>query len=137
MEIRLPHYVRHFAQILSTATDESSPHRCMAGMEEMAIRADGLAYPCSYIWSEEFCLGSVHNRTILDLWQNEKMNFFRGGYTEADLHECSDCRVNRRCNIRDCRAIPIMLGNKLGPWPRCWKLNEVFHGAGEDVAGSQ
>ena len=137
LQIRLPHYVRHFAQILSTGREESHPHRCLAGMEEMAIRADGLAYPCSYIWNEEFCLGSVSDQTILELWQSEKMNFFRGGYTVADLRECSHCRVRLRCNIRDCRAIPIMLGDKLGPWPRCWKFNQVFQGVGDDAPRPQ
>lgn len=117
LEIRLSHRVRHLRDLLtSTANSYRERPTCLAGMGEFAIRADGSVHPCSYVWTEDFLLGNVRQSPLLSLWRSEKLDFFRGGYAVSELHICSRCQFKTRCHLKECRALPIMAGDRYGAY---------------------
>lgn len=117
LDIRLSHGVRHLRDVLvSTADSCRERPTCLAGMGEFAVRADGSAHPCSYIWAEDFLLGNVRHSPLLSLWRSGRLAFFRGGYAVSELHACSRCRLKTRCHLKECRALPIMAGDRYGAY---------------------
>jgi radical SAM protein with 4Fe4S-binding SPASM domain len=117
LEIRLSHRVRHLRDLLTTATGAYRERpTCRAGMGEFAIRADGSVHPCCYVWTEDFLLGNVRQSSLLSLWRSRKLEFFRGGYAVSELHRCAMCRLRARCHLKECRALPIMAGDRYGAY---------------------
>jgi len=129
IDIVLPKNASHFSDILNSTTSSTrSNPTCMAGMEEVAIRADGHVFPCAYLWDKDYALGNIAVHSLTEIWNHPRMKFFRGGYSVEDLDLCSGCAHANKCKLLACRALPIIEGNPYGCPPNCGLYQPVADG---------
>jgi len=105
---------------------------CAAGNRIMAIDPEFNIYPCIYaVGIKDFCIGSLKNRTLEELWFSEKLDVFRGVVKLENLPECNKCSVNSKCKLKNCRLKPIYQGYSFyDPVSYCYKkknLNACLH----------
>jgi len=106
---------------------------CPAGMSSMTIYADGEVYPCDSAIGRS--MGSVRQRSVADVWRDDRWSVLRGGWSLDELELCKRCKLADACQIRSCRAYPWAVFDDLyAPAPECVH-NAAFLGLQpEDVA---
>jgi len=93
---------------------------CKAGIYSMAIDADGTVFPCTMATQlRAIEIGNVKQDSLLQLWERDNWNFFRGDIELGDLTACSTCSDNRRCTMKRCRMRSLLNGDILGRPYKC------------------
>lgn len=85
---------------------------CAAGTTHVGINSEGKLYPCVYAFSyEELAIGDLTKEDLKDIWENRgKWEMFRGGISLDKINSCSNCALNRKCSMRNCRLRNYGLG---------------------------
>jgi len=69
---------------------------CIHPWEELVISSDGIAGLCCLDYDLKASLGNVMNKTIKDIWQGEKINFYRNKMLNLEYNKidvCKDCNA--------------------------------------------
>jgi MoaA/NifB/PqqE/SkfB family radical SAM enzyme len=109
-----------YADIGSVSNDQII--YCTAGTMRMAIRSDGIVFPCVYgfFGNDRFSMGAVKSSSLQEIWSSERWEAFRGGTTLAEIEGCADCTLAPKCVIKVCRLRPYYdTGNFLGQPSGC------------------
>lgn len=69
---------------------------CDIGEGRLYLNASGDYYPCDSMHS--YVLGSVHDKTITEIWDGEKMRYLRS-LRNKDFGECSECAQRPWCKL--------------------------------------
>jgi radical SAM protein with 4Fe4S-binding SPASM domain len=89
---------------------------CTALDRDLAILHDGYAYPCPFIRSQPFRLGSAVTTDLVRLWKSDVARNFRSGKHEGCT---SDCRFFSKC-LSGCKASLANQGLPISrPDPNC------------------
>lgn len=104
--------------------EDSNKIFCPGGTTRVAIRSDGLVYPCQYgFCDEKYSMGSITENSIADIWCNADWNLFRG-FPIDRLIQCSDCKLNTSCLMKICRLMAYSSkGNFYFAPPGCEWMN--------------
>lgn len=88
---------------------------CSAGHSSFTIDSKLTVFPCMYGTGgkKEYPVGSLMENSIIDIWNSNKFNPFRGGLTINDLPKCSKCEHSDNCNLKFCRLRPVFEGRSL------------------------
>lgn len=88
---------------------------CKAGFGSIAIDSSLRVAPCIYGigGKKEYIIDSLQEKSINDVWNNNKFNLFRGGIRVNDLPKCKKCKNKDICNLKYCRLRPVYDGNSL------------------------
>jgi radical SAM protein with 4Fe4S-binding SPASM domain len=88
------------------------------------VNYKGDFFPCCHMWQTE-PFGNVHEKSVFELWNSEKMHQIRQAHLDGDLTAYPDCRNCHAPNPR----LPVILGSflvdvyKLRRWiPKMEKL---------------
>ncbi len=77
---------------------------CNAGTTRMAIRSDGIIFPCVYGFHDnKYAIGSTKTQSVQEIWQQDNWLLFRGGIELQQLHKCRDCSLLESCTLKICR----------------------------------
>ena len=77
---------------------------CTAGTTRIAIRSDGIVFPCVYAFHDnKFAMGSARLQNIEDIWISESWKLFRGSIELQNLNECKNCSLSEACTLKICR----------------------------------
>lgn len=74
----------------------------------MVVLWDGSVSPCSQDWYDEFSLGNVKENQLSELWNSERMVFFRRKIARGEFQEikiCKECNLLWRKNVG---GIPVL-----------------------------
>ena len=98
---------------------------CTAGTSRLAIRSDGMVFPCTYAFHDnKFAMGSIRSKSIEEIWSSTNWNLFRGRVELQDLHECKSCMLSSVCTLKLCRLRAYYsTGDFFGAPPGCQKVN--------------
>ncbi len=104
-------------------TEGNSKIFCTAGTTRMAIRSDGIVFPCVYAFHDDkFAMGSARLQNIEDIWISESWKLFRGSIELQNLNECKSCSLSSTCTLKICRLRAYYNdGNFFGKPPGCQK----------------
>lgn len=97
-----------------------------AGLVKICVDADGAVYPSEKAQGyRPLILGTIRDGGLQRVWDSGTLDFFRGGWTPDDLHQCRGCPITDRCATRNNRIIPhVALGDPLAAMPECQRLSE-------------
>lgn len=77
---------------------------CAAGTRRMAIRTDGMLFPCISAFNyNELAIGDLKKNTIFELWNRGKWDLYRGNISISEIESCCECQYRHQCNYRNCR----------------------------------
>lgn len=96
---------------------------CTAGTTRIAIRSDGIVFPCVYAFHDDkFAMGSTRLQNIEDIWISESWKLFRGSIELQNLNECKNCSLSEACTLKICRLRAYYNeGDFFGKPPGCQK----------------
>ena len=87
---------------------------CPAFRDSLVIKADGAVVPCLSFDEHEFCMGSILDQSVSDIWNSPAYESLRT-VSVADCQVCSDCIYRRVCG-GGCRAKAFRISGDLkGP----------------------
>lgn len=94
---------------------------CAGGTTRLAIRSDGMVFPCVYAFNDnKFAMGSVIRQSLKAIWLSENWQLFRGDVKFTDLHQCRDCHLSKSCTLMLCRLrASYTTGDFFGRPPGC------------------
>ena len=97
---------------------------CPAGTTRVAIRSDGVLFPCVYAFDTDcFAMGSTRRESIEDIWLSKEWGLFRGGVQLGNLKACGSCKLAETCTLKICRLRAYYAeGDFLGRPPGCRQL---------------
>jgi radical SAM protein with 4Fe4S-binding SPASM domain len=102
---------------------EPSPiHRCSAGTESCALRADGSVLACNA--APDYVCGSIRDQDLANIWlHSPEMQAVRtlSRLTAEDVVGCQECAYRFSCTT-GCRADAWAITESWtgGPAPTCW-----------------
>ena len=70
--------------------------RCPQPFQRLVIGRDGRVSPCCADWNQEYVVGNVHEHSLMEIWNNEKMSKMRGIQNAVKLDcigICKNCYV--------------------------------------------
>lgn len=83
--------------------DAVSPRRvCAQIFKGVQVQADGEVVPCCVDWSRVNVIGNLHDSTLDDIWQGEKLRRLQIEHlsgNKALLEPCKECSMNDYCEI--------------------------------------
>ncbi len=96
---------------------------CTAGTTRLAIRSDGIVFPCVYAFHDNhFAMGSTKENEIKEIWELDSWELFRGSVELSNLSECSNCSFVNSCDLKMCRLRAYYSKNDFfGTPPGCRK----------------
>ena len=90
---------------------DAAPLICAAGNSLICMDEYLNIYPCIYgQGNRDYIIGNLTNESLLDIWQSEKWNLFRGNTTLSQIKGCSTCNKRSVCGIKNCRLKPVYNG---------------------------
>jgi len=109
---------------------------CPGGTSRLAIRSDGLVFPCQYgFCDDKFATGSITKESIYQIWKSRRWKIFRGIPLQK-LSQCSQCHASVDCRLKICRLMAYAAsGDIFGVPPGCeWlKWHYSFNNARKEV----
>ena len=115
-----PNWKKNFQRKYSQ-TRQAGFNVCTAGTSQLALGASGEVYGCPrYVGAKQYALGSIRDRTLLDIWNSPGWDWLREDY-RPKLRLCNDCKFVNNCFYgKTCRANPGYLFNDgYGVSPEC------------------
>ena len=72
----------------------------------ISVNADGTCSPCPVDWKGELSLGDLHNNTLQEIWNGDKLRHLQKKILNGDIknvHACKDCclYLNAKSSITD------------------------------------
>ncbi len=94
---------------------------CSAGTTRIAIRSDGVVFPCVYGFIDnEYAIDSIKSKSIKEIWFSDKWDRFRGTTKIINLHSCYACSYFSTCTLKVCRLKSYYSTNDFyGKPPNC------------------
>lgn len=116
-------------------TTKSNSHIfCTAGTTRIAIRSDGVIFPCVYAFHDsKYEMGSTRLQAVEDIWVSNTWALFRGSIGLEDLGACKNCSLSEHCALKICRLRAYYdNGDFFGQPPGCHKMIEPMAAKGGD-----
>ncbi len=66
-------------------------NNCVSPLRRLAIRADGTILPCCSFWGDLIDLGNIHQVTLEEAWNCERMQMIRDAIWDDSLDVCACC----------------------------------------------
>ncbi len=96
-------------------------HPCVSGRKTFYLTSTGDVYPCTTLLSSEFLVGNVRERSLEELWEDDKMTLVSSIPNQKIKGYCSECRQLPQCH-GGCRGITFgHTGDLLASFPFCLK----------------
>lgn len=107
-------------------TKSNSKIFCTAGTTRVAIRSDGIVFPCVYAFHDNrFAMGSTRLQPIEDIWLSDRWKLFRGSTELHHLVACNSCSFLEACTLKICRLRAYYSkGDFFGQPPGCYEILE-------------
>lgn len=71
---------------------------CQAGLSTLGIDSVGNVRGCESLYDERFIEGNIREKTLFDIWNDEKTFSYNRAYKPEMLSgKCQNCKHNRRC----------------------------------------
>lgn len=94
-------------EVASSETFQFVPNQifCSAGTVRAAISSEGKLYPCIYAFEhKELIIGDLTKEQLKDLWEDTKnWELYRGGIKLEQIAVCNNCKLNKKCALKNCR----------------------------------
>jgi len=105
------------------------PVRCKAGISTLLVSFDGKVKPCpAFKHANDFYLESIHEKTLVDIWNNSPGLFDLREFDYRQIIGCHDCKESIHCQGRCIAQRYYRYGNIYqGPDPLCPKQKEITH----------
>jgi radical SAM protein with 4Fe4S-binding SPASM domain len=98
-------------KVSSSVYDSSTRLACAAGTTIFSMDGNLDVYPCTYGVNSNLKMGNLYEENIIDIWQSQRWNLFRGGITLGQIDGCSSCQFTSQCKLKQCRLKPLSAGN--------------------------
>ena len=80
--------------------DNNKKYQCHEPWGQVTIYSDGTVAPCCTTFGRNLPIGNVHDQTLAEIWNGEKMNKVREGFRKNKPHlVCKTCINNSQQNI--------------------------------------
>ena len=84
----------------TTKNDNNKKYQCHEPWGQVTIYSDGTVAPCCTTFGRNLPIGNMHNQTLEEIWNGEKMSKIRQGFKENKPHlVCKTCINNSEQNI--------------------------------------
>jgi radical SAM protein with 4Fe4S-binding SPASM domain len=84
----------------TTKNDNNKKYQCHEPWGQVSIYSDGTVAPCCTTFGRNLPIGNMHNQTLEEIWNGEKMSKIRQGFKENKPHlVCKTCINNSEQNI--------------------------------------
>lgn len=104
-------------------------HRCMGGVINGVLTADGDIKSCPIANDKVFVLGNIKEKSLIDIWNNPSgdTSLFRNEYIKTS-QQCKRCSFKRKCGNKNCRVEAMTLtGNWRNANPyTCMVVKEFY-----------
>ena len=84
----------------TTKNDNNKKYQCHEPWGQVSIYSDGTVAPCCTTFGRNLPIGNMHNQTLEEIWNGEKMSKIRQGFKENKPHlVCKTCINNSEQHI--------------------------------------
>jgi radical SAM protein with 4Fe4S-binding SPASM domain len=84
----------------TTKKDNNKKYQCHEPWGQVTIYSDGTVAPCCTTFGRNLPIGNMHNQTLEEIWNGEKMRKIRQGFKENKPHlVCKTCINNSEQHI--------------------------------------
>ena len=84
----------------TTKNDNDKKYQCHEPWGQVTIYSDGTVAPCCTTFGRNLPIGNMHNQTLEEIWNGEKMSKIRRGFKENKPHlVCKTCINNSEQHI--------------------------------------
>lgn len=84
------------ANIIEAHNENRSIHKCAMGDGEFSISCTGDVYPCQLLHVPEYFVGNVHEQSVVEIYNSERMNEFKQ-HTVEKIEGCKTCTYKLIC----------------------------------------
>jgi radical SAM protein with 4Fe4S-binding SPASM domain len=96
----------------TTLYTDSTELTCAAGTTVLAMDNNLDVYPCIYgVGKNHLNMGNLNENSMIDIWQSQRWNLFRGGVSLGEVDECPNCEFISQCTLKQCRLKPLSIGS--------------------------
>ena len=80
--------------------DDNKEYKCHEPWGQVTIYSDGTVAPCCTVFGRNLPIGNVHDQSLAEIWNGEKMNKVREGFKNNKPHlVCKTCINNSEQNV--------------------------------------
>lgn len=99
---------------------------CGAGSSLVSVAADGNVYPCAGLHEDEFCAGTIREKSLKEIWKESEVFKKLRQLSVLDIEKCSSCELKFICG-GGCQVDKHHAHGRLDiPTPLCHAQQKIY-----------